>query len=283
MGRQAKKTAKIMKLFTFFSFKKREKKHFKLTREYKVLPIGAKLHRIKCTRAISGVNVGELGGWVEKMDNLCGNAWVSDEACVFDNAQVSGNARVCDNAMVSENARVEDNARVFDNAGVCQNARVGGNARVFDNACVSGMAYVFDCARVRDSANVYGEALVSGGSCIYENAEIYGNGDVKFDSYIGGEVNIGGNARVEYANLRSLDDYCCFQSFGYFDYEGGARRHRTITAFRRTSGEVKIIYDWHTDTVKEFEKRVKQEYGYNHYGKELIAIIDVIKIKFELE
>jgi carbonic anhydrase/acetyltransferase-like protein (isoleucine patch superfamily) len=44
---------------------------------------------------------------------------------VYGNAQVSGDAQVFDNARVSGNAQVYGNAHVFDNA------RVSGNARVF--------------------------------------------------------------------------------------------------------------------------------------------------------
>ena len=45
---------------------------------------------------------GELGGWIEKEENLShkGNAWVSE------NAVVRGNAMVRKNAVVSENAEV---------------------------------------------------------------------------------------------------------------------------------------------------------------------------------
>ena len=50
------------------------------------------LHRIRALRDIEryGVKKGDLGGFIEKEDNLShgGNAWVSSNAWVYDNAKV---------------------------------------------------------------------------------------------------------------------------------------------------------------------------------------------------
>ena len=79
------------------------------------------LYRIKASRNFNDVNTGDLGGYIEKEENLShgGGCWV------YDNVQVSSNAEVSDNARVSGNAKVSDNA--------C----VSGNAEVYGNACVS--------------------------------------------------------------------------------------------------------------------------------------------------
>lgn len=63
---------------------------------------GRTLHRIKALKSFSNVEEGELGGYVEKEDNLDqrGDAWV------YGNAQVSGDAWVYGDARVSGNARV---------------------------------------------------------------------------------------------------------------------------------------------------------------------------------
>ena len=72
------------------------------------------LHRIKALKSFSDVEEGDLGGYVEKEDNLnqSGNAWVYGNARVSGNAQVCGNARVCGNAWVSGDARVYGDAWV---------------------------------------------------------------------------------------------------------------------------------------------------------------------------
>ena len=75
----------------------------------------ATLHRIKATVEFGFVKVGELGGWIEKEENLSheGKAWVCDDAEVWGNAKVWGNAEVCDDAKVWGNAKVCGDAEVF--------------------------------------------------------------------------------------------------------------------------------------------------------------------------
>lgn len=94
-------------------------KKFEFTGETKVI-LGHTLHRIRALISFGEVEAGELGGWIEKEENLdaSGNAWVSGNAQVYGNARVSGDARVCDDAQVSGDARVYGNARVSGNARV---------------------------------------------------------------------------------------------------------------------------------------------------------------------
>ena len=100
-------------------------KKFELTSEFITNIFGTKLFRIKALIEFGNVKAGELGGFVEKEENLNheGNAWV------YGNARVYGNASVCDDA------RVYGNASVYGNARVCGDARVYGNA---DYATVHG-------------------------------------------------------------------------------------------------------------------------------------------------
>ena len=60
------------------------------------------LHRIRATVAFGLVEVGELGGWIEKEENLShdGKAWVCGDAKVWGNAKVCGDAEVWGNAEV---------------------------------------------------------------------------------------------------------------------------------------------------------------------------------------
>ena len=70
-------------------------KKFELTSEF-VTFLGKKLFRIKALISFGNVKEGELGGYVEKEENLSndGNAWVYGNARVYGNAEVYGNARV---------------------------------------------------------------------------------------------------------------------------------------------------------------------------------------------
>ena len=123
-------------------------KKYELTKETKTLADGTVLHRIRALLDIPrhGVKAGDLGGLIEKENNLSqdGDAWIFDDACVY------GDARVYDNTEVSGNACVFGNAEVY------------GNATVYGNACVSGDAYIFGNAYIFGDAKVYGNAKVSG-------------------------------------------------------------------------------------------------------------------------
>ena len=74
---------------------------------------GKTLYRIECVIDCKWAKAGDKGGWLEKEDNLSGNAWVSGDAEVSDDARVSGNA------WVSGNARVSDDAWVSGSADYC--------------------------------------------------------------------------------------------------------------------------------------------------------------------
>ena len=79
-------------------------KKYELLKDDAITSFGRTLYRIKATTDFGDVKKGELGGYIEKEENLShlGNAWVSG------NALVSGNARVSDDAWVSGNARVSE-------------------------------------------------------------------------------------------------------------------------------------------------------------------------------
>ena len=76
-------------------------KKFELTDNFVINAFGIKLFQIKCTKSFKYANEGDLGGYVEKEDNLSqsGDAWVSGNARVSGDAQVYGNARVENNHM----------------------------------------------------------------------------------------------------------------------------------------------------------------------------------------
>ena len=104
-------------------------KKYELTAEF-IEKWGKKLFRIKALISFGSVEAGELGGYVEKEDNLAqdGNAWVYGNAEVYGNARVYGNAEVYGDARVCGDAEVYGDARVYGNARVCGDAWVCGDA-----------------------------------------------------------------------------------------------------------------------------------------------------------
>ena len=152
---------------------RREMKKFELTTEFITNALGKKLFRIKALVEFGSVKAGELGGYAEKEENISqdGNAWVSDDACVY------GDAKVFGNAWVSDDACVYGDAKVFGNAWVYGDACVYGDAKVSDNAEVSDNAKVFGDAKVSDNAEVSGDAWVSDDAKVSDNAEVSGDAD----------------------------------------------------------------------------------------------------------
>lgn len=99
-------------------------KKFEFTGETKTISLffrTATLHRIRAVAEFGLVKIGDLGGWIEKEENLSheGNAWV------WGNAKVFGDAKVCDNAEVWGNANVLGNAKVFSTSHVLVIGAIG--------------------------------------------------------------------------------------------------------------------------------------------------------------
>lgn len=127
---------------------------------------GRVLHRIRAARDFYDVKKGDLGGFIEREDNLShdNNCWVYDEACIFDNAVVSENAHIRDHSKVYDYAQVRGYSSILDYA------KVHGYTQVYDEAIVKDHSKVFGCSRIYDNAciinytNLYSEDI--GGDAI---------------------------------------------------------------------------------------------------------------------
>ena len=71
------------------------KKHFKLTSETKVTNSGVTLYRIELVIDCKWGKSGDKGGFIQKEENISGNAWVSGDARVYGDALVFGNCYLC--------------------------------------------------------------------------------------------------------------------------------------------------------------------------------------------
>lgn len=226
-------------------------KKYEFTGEFKKFG-GVILHRIRAIKNFGNVEAGDLGGWIEKEDNLSheDDCWVFDNAWVYDNARIYGNARVSDNAWVLGNAHVYDNAYVFGKACIC------GDAHIYDNACIYGDAGAFDNACVFGNAHVFGDAYV------FSDARVHG------DAHVYSYAHVCGDARVSDDN-----DYL---------------NNRSITAFKTDGNGICVRCDSFYDTghfygtLSEFETRVKEKHGNNKFAKEYLSCINTIKIHFDL-
>ena len=166
---------------------------FKLTNETVISPKGETLYRIKAIQDIpsAGVIKGQRGGFVSSERLPSGEARISGNAWVYDDAWVSGDARVYGNAWVYGDALVSGNAQVYGDA------RVSGDARVYGNAWVYGDALVYGDAQVSGDAQVYGNAWVSGDARVSGDAWVYGNAWVSGDARVYGNAWVSGNAQIK--------------------------------------------------------------------------------------
>lgn len=103
---------------------------------------GHTLHRIRCTKDFRHITKGTLGGFVECYGNLCGEAWVGDDAKVYAVAVVKDRAFVVGDACVSSCAVIAERASVEDSASVCGVVWIGGNAEIHDLAVIRQGRYL---------------------------------------------------------------------------------------------------------------------------------------------
>ena len=142
--------------------KKMNEKKYILTEETKKIG-DITLYRIQAVKDSANVKAGELGGWIEKEENL------SQEGCCW----IYGNAQVFGNAKVYGNAEISGNAKIFDYATISGNAEIWRNAKVFENADVFGQAKICGEAKIGGTARVFGNAVVEEDAQVYENSDIF--------------------------------------------------------------------------------------------------------------
>ena len=80
------------------------------------------LHQIKATRNFSDVKTGDIGGWIEKEENLSheGDCWI------YDSARVYSDAKIRDNAVIKDKAEISGKAIIKGNAEISKNSKIGG-------------------------------------------------------------------------------------------------------------------------------------------------------------
>ena len=222
------------------------------------------LYRIKALIDFDNVCAGDLGGYIEKEENLSheGDCWVYDYAKVFDSAEVSGNAKIFDDAKVYGRTFIYDNAQISDYAEVYDYAEIYNNTIIYD------YAKVFDNAIVRDHAKVYGNANVYSLAEIEGNAEIYDNAKIHSTVIIGGYTKICGDNEIVYC-----DDYLTISKIG--------SRDDTITFIKSVDNKIKVTTGCFYGNLKTFKRKVWMKHYFNKYAKEYKLAIKLAKIKFK--
>ena len=102
---------------------------------------GRTLHQIRALADFGDVKAGDLGGWIEKEENLSHNddAWVCVNAWVFGDAWVHGDAQVFGDAWVHGDAQVYGNAEIFKTSDYFTSGPIGSrNATITFFRCKDG-------------------------------------------------------------------------------------------------------------------------------------------------
>ena len=230
------------------------------------------LHQIRATRDIidnKGDTIakeGELGGWIEKEENLSheGSCWVYGDAQVYDDAWIHGNARVYDDALICDNADVSDNAEVYGYACIYNNARVCGDARICDNA------RVYHNARVFGDAQVYDDAHIAGNARVYNKAKVYGNAEICGDAHIYSNAQVYGRARV-CGDAKIFKDTDISERYHYITIGPIGSRNDYTTFYRTSNNTIDVKCGCFHGSIQDFRKKVKKTHGNSKYAKEYIA------------
>ena len=103
-----------------------------------------------------------------------------------------------------------------------------------------------------------GNCLVYGNAKVYSNAKVYGN------ALVYGNAKVCGNA--DYITIKGLGSVC-----------------RNTTIFRTKGKNIAVKCGCFYGTLAEFVDKVKETHGNSKFAKEYLALIDLVKIHFELE
>jgi len=236
---------------------------FKLTNETITLPSGEVLYRIQALKSFGNVKKGDLGGFVEKEENLSaeGNCWIYDNAYVYNNAHITDNARIRNNAYIHDNACIRNNAHIHDNACISDYARIYDNAHIYDNARIRDNAYIHENACIFNDgyvcgyAHVFGNAHIYGNSCIYDNARVYGN------AHVSGHARVCGNAHI--CKNGVLKGYHCTNTgFCYTDIQNNLIENiRVQTNLIPINGEVIAYKQVNKDLSSFYDPNFKYRIG----------------------
>ena len=242
--------------------------------KYRLIPedckinYGRKLYRIEALKDFGVIKAGELGGYIESENNLSfdGEAWVCENAEVFDDA------RICNNALINGNARIYGNAIVSNKATVGGNALIYGNALICDEACVYDKAYVYGNVLVYNNAIIRGNAVVSG------NARIEGNALICENARVYGNVMIRGNATI-YSNAVLGDNVIIEKDTDWFTVGPIGSRNGFTTFALNKDKSIYVFCGYFHGNIDEFEKAVEETHKGTKYEEEYKLAIALAKKK----
>lgn len=195
---------------------------YELTSETRILITGLNrhvLHRIKALEDFGRVKAGDLGGFIEKEDNLSqeGECWIYDEACVFGNARVQDNSEIkntCviygeavikNHAIISGNCQISDKTVIEGYPTIGGTVRIWGNVHISDYACIKGNIQIANDVVIENHSHIIGYGIdISNGTYIKEYSFIEGYAICIINSLTTDDIRIIG-CNIDIKNGRLYD------------------------------------------------------------------------------
>ena len=134
---------------------------------------GRTLYRIKAVRDFGVVKAGDLGGFIEREENLSheGDCWVGGNAKAYGDSKVEGDALMCDYSVAKDHAVIGDNSLIEDYAVIGDNSLIFKNAHVVGNSVVEGNVFVGGGTRIGGNTLLLGEAEITGDAVVMSNED----------------------------------------------------------------------------------------------------------------
>ena len=130
---------------------------------------------------------------------LSGDAQLSDQVEIEENAKVGGKSRIMGHAKITDYAEVSGSGIIIKD-----DVYIGGKSRIWDNAILSGQVKVNGRALIRENAELSGNVLTGDAVEICGQAKVKDNVIISGCSIVGGNTKLSGNAIItDYAQLSS--------------------------------------------------------------------------------
>ena len=273
-----------------------EDKKYELAKEdTKTFTDGGTIYRIRALKDFGDVKAGDLGGYIEKEENLSqeGNCWVYDNARVFDNAKIYENAKVYGEAQVCDNVKIYGNAEIFeyglvrgvtevsDNAQIYGNALVRNDVKIYENAKIYGNSKISDNAQVYGNSEVYGSAKIYDNAQVSGNAKIYGKAEVSGYSQIGRNAEVNDNAKI-YDNAivsGSAKIYGDSEVYGEAQIYGNTEVSANMKIFNTTNKKYEYVEE--IGDFLEIENSEKEN-RFQEFEEHCSKVVDKLKLQDEL-
>lgn len=130
-------------------------KKYLLTKKY-ITHNNHKLQRIVAIKSFGTVKEGDIGGYVEREENLSqyNNSWIYDNSKVYENAHISDDAEIRENASIGGYSTIYEDAHIFGNAIIRGSCHILGRAFVCDNSILRGEFWLTGDSKITGSSNI---------------------------------------------------------------------------------------------------------------------------------